>query len=42
MDKQKVCSISSEEFEIYCKDILAGYAESQNLKEFQILHNFKR
>lgn len=41
MDKQKICSISPREFEMYCKDILVGYAEMHNLNEFKIDHNVK-
>ena len=36
-----VCSISSEEFELFCMDILKSYAEEQNLKDFSIDHNVK-
>ncbi|WP_158301680.1 restriction endonuclease [Paenibacillus mesophilus] len=37
--REFVASISAEEFEKYCLDILKAYAEAEALKDFSILHN---
>lgn len=37
-----VCSMSSEEFEVYCMDILKAYAKENNLEDFLIEHNVKK
>ena len=39
--QELVCSISPTEFEEYCMKILNGYAEKENLKDFNIDHNVK-
>lgn len=39
--QELVCSISPTEFEEYCMKILNGYAEEENLKDFNIDHNVK-
>lgn len=39
MNENSFYSISPTEFEIRCKDILAGYAETEGLKNFTITHN---
>lgn len=39
MEQQYVCSITPVEFEKYCLEILAGYAEEDELKDFSITHN---
>lgn len=39
MEQQYVCSITPTEFEKYCLEILAGYAEKEQLKDFSITHN---
>ena len=36
-----VCNMTSEEFELYCLEILRGYAEQEGLKDFSINHNVK-
>ena len=36
-----VCSMSPTEFEKYCKEILEGYAEAEQLKDFTITHDVK-
>lgn len=39
MNENSFYSISPTEFEIRCRDILAGYAESEGLNDFTISHN---
>lgn len=39
MEQHNVCSITPTEFEKYCYEILAGYAEEEKLKDFSITHN---
>ena len=34
-----VCSMTPTEFEKYCGEILRGYAEAEQLKDFTITHN---
>ena len=41
LSQSHVCSITPVEFEKYCKDILLGYAEKENLPNFKITHNEK-
>lgn len=41
MDQEYVCSITPTEFEKYCLDILAGFAEEDQLSDFTITHNVK-
>ena len=40
-EQDYVCSITPTEFEQYCLEILEGYAETENLKDFKIDHNVK-
>ena len=40
-EQDYVCSITPTEFEIFCKEILEGYAETENLNSFTIDHNVK-
>lgn len=37
--QSRVCSLSPKEFELYCKEILRGYAEARNLQGFKIEHD---
>lgn len=37
-----VCSISPEEFERFCMEVIKSYAEEKGLKEFQIVNNIKK
>ena len=39
--EQTVCSISPEEFECYCLEVLRVYAEKEKLTDFSIEHNVK-
>ena len=39
--QSRVCSLTPTEFEFYCKEILQGYAEEENLCNFKIEHNVK-
>lgn len=39
--QSRVCSITSTEFELYCMEILRGYAEEKKLPDFKIEHNVK-
>lgn len=41
MEQEYVCSITPTEYEKYCLEILKGYAEKENLKDFSIKHNVK-
>lgn len=41
MDQEYVCSITPTEFEKYCLEILAGFAEEEQLCNFEITHNVK-
>lgn len=41
MNQEYVCSITPIEFEKYCLDILAGFAEEDQLSDFTITHNVK-
>ena len=40
-EQDYVCSITPTEFELFCKEILEGYAETENLNSFTIDHNVK-
>lgn len=37
-----VCSITPTEFEVFCVEVLRGYASEENLKDFIIQHNVKK
>ena len=39
MEHTRICDLTPTEFEKYCLEILAGYAEEEKLKEFSIAHN---
>lgn len=39
--QSRVCSITPTEFELYCMEILRGYAEKERLCDFTIQHNVK-
>lgn len=39
MDRKTLSEITPTEFEMRCRDILAGYAESERLRNFRITHN---
>lgn len=39
--QSRVCSMSPTEFELYCMEILRGYAEEEKLPEFKIEHDVK-
>ena len=41
MDQEYVCSITPTEFEKYCLEILAGFAEEEQLCNFEITHNVR-
>ena len=41
MNQEYVCSITPTEFEKYCLEILAGFAEEEQLTDFSITHNVK-
>lgn len=41
MDQEYVCSITPTEFEKYCLEILAGFAEEEQLCNFKITHNVR-
>ncbi len=41
MEQKHICSITPTEFEEYCLEILKGYAETEDLKDFLITHNVK-
>lgn len=41
MDQEYVCSITPTEFEKYCLEILAGFAEEEQLCNFRITHNVR-
>ncbi len=39
--QNRVCKMTSDEFELYCLEILKGFAEQEGLKDFSIKHNVK-
>ena len=41
MNQEYVCNITPTEFEKYCLEILAGFAEEEQLTDFSITHNVK-
>lgn len=41
MNQEYVCSITPIEFEKYCRDILASFAEEEQLSNFSITHNVR-
>ena len=41
MDQEYVCSITPTEFEKYCLEILAGFAEEEQLCNFKITHDVR-
>ena len=41
MDQEYVCGITPTEFEKYCLEILAGFAEEEQLCNFKITHNVR-
>ena len=40
-EQDYVCSITPTEFEVFCKEVLEGYAEKEGLKDFKIDHDVK-
>lgn len=41
MEHKRICDLTPTEFEKYCLEFLAGYAEEEKLKDFKITHNTK-
>ncbi len=39
MGQKRICDITPLEFEKFCCDVLAGYAEEENIRDFKITHN---
>ena len=39
MEHEKICDLAPTEFEQYCCEFLAGYAEKEKLQDFKITHN---
>ena len=40
-EQDYVCSITPKEFEVFCKEVLEGYAEAEHLNGFKIDHDVK-
>lgn len=39
MERKRICDMTPTEFEKCCCDVLAGYAEAENIKDFKITHD---
>lgn len=39
MEHKRICDLTPTEFEQYCCEFLAGYAEKERLQDFKITHN---
>ena len=39
MERKRICNMDPIDFEKACLEILKGYAEEEQLKDFEITHN---